>query len=190
MKRLGPIVRLQIQAASLKRGEKPHQWYDPSALREAQALSLDAKGAALEDGALDIHHMDHPQTKQVPGENALSLGTTGAYARMRARFGPRMAEGVAGENLIVDCGLDLRLEDLAGGLILRSRATGGELALGGARVAHPCRPFSLFALGREAEADELKEALRFLDGGTRGFYVAAESRAPFLARIGDEVFLR
>lgn len=189
MKRLGPLVRLQIQTASLKRGEKPHQWYDPSALREAEALGLDLKGAALADGGLDIHHLDHPQTKQTPGENALSIGTTGAYGRMRARFGPRMRDGVAGENLIVDCPRQLNLDELAGGLLIRSKATGEELRLDSMSVAHPCRPFSLFALGGEADAEALKEALRFLDGGTRGFYAAAASGTPFVARLGDEVFL-
>ena len=194
MRLLGPLVRLQIQTAGLKRGEKPHQWYDPAALLEAGTLSLDWRGAAIPDapgGAqLDVHHLDHPQTRQDPGENALSVGFTGHYARMRARFGARAAAGVAGENLIVDCPEAPRLEDLREGLVLRSKATGRMLGLRKASVAHPCRPFTLFLLGGEAEPEALKAALQFLDGGTRGFYFVAEDGAPFLARPGDEVFAR
>ena len=188
MKRLGPLVRLQIQTASLKRGEKPHQWYDPSALVEAEALRLDAKGAALADGRLDVHHLDHPQTKQVPGENALSMGFTAHYGRMRARFGAPAVEGVAGENLIVDCEEPLGLEALEAGVLIRAKATGAELRLHRASIARPCRPFSLFMLGGEAPPEVLKETLQFLDGGTRGFYLAADTEAPFVASLGDEVF--
>ena len=38
------------------------------------------------------------------------------------------------------------------------------------QVAHPCRPFTGWALGGTVEADVLKEQLQFLDGGTRGYY--------------------
>jgi hypothetical protein len=194
MRLLGPLVRLQIQTASLKRGAKPDQWYDPAALLEAESLSLDWRGASIPDPAggaqLDVHHLDHPETKQSPGENALSVGFTGHYARMRARFGARAAAGVAGENLIVDCAEAVPLEEVRDGLVLRSAATGRSLALRNASVAHPCRPFSLFLLGGGAEPEALKAALQFLDGGTRGFYFVAEDGEPFLARLGDEVYAR
>ena len=194
MRSLGPLVRLQIQTASLKQGEKPHQWYDPAALLAVEELSLDLKGASATDAAgralLDVHHLDHPKSKQTPGENALSVGFTGHYARMRARFGAGAAPGIAGENLIVDCAEPVTLDDLRDGLILRSQATGRSFNLLDASVAHPCRPFSLFLLGGEAEPAALKEALQFLDGGTRGFYFIAEDGDPFTARAGDEVFAR
>lgn len=187
MRPLGSLVRLQIQTAALKLGEKPQQWYDPSALQEAEVLHLDWRGAATADGRLDVHHLEHPASRQTPGENALSLGFTGHYARMRDRFGARAAAGVAGENLIVD-GEPVSFEQVRAGLLLRSRATGRELRLRNAGIARPCRPFSLFLLGGEAEPAVLKAALQFLDGGTRGFYFTPEDGEPFEARIGDEVF--
>src|SRR3989449_11642980 len=38
------------------------------------------------------------------------------------------------------------------------------------QVAHPCRPFSGWALGGTGEPEVLKETLQFLDDGMRGFY--------------------
>ena len=38
------------------------------------------------------------------------------------------------------------------------------------QVAHPCRPFSGWALGGMVESAVLKETLQFLEGGTRGYY--------------------
>ncbi|HET6330908.1 MAG TPA: hypothetical protein VFF76_08990 [Holophagaceae bacterium] len=192
MRLLGPVTRLQIQTASLKRGEKPHQWYDPAALSVASEMRLDRRGAWLEgpggDVILDVHHLDHPQSKQTPGENPLSLEFSHHYEFMRGRFGAVVADGVAGENLIVGNGGLVELEHLQAGVVIRSRTTGRLLALRNLSVAHPCRPFSLFALGGSAEPEALKEALRFLDGGMRGFYMVAEGGDGFTVRLGDEVF--
>lgn len=188
MRLLGTLVRLQIQLSSLKQGEKPDQWYDPSPLMAVGALRLDAKGASLEGGALDVHHADHPQSRQRRGENAVSVGFTGHYARMRTRFGAPVADGIAGENLIVAREGGLRLGDLERGVALRSKESGRTLLLKQPRVAHPCRPFSRFVMGGEGGAEALKEALQFLDDGMRGFYFVPEADEPFIARMGDEVF--
>ena len=40
MELIGTIVRLQIQRSSLKLGERPRRWFDPSPLLEVPALSL------------------------------------------------------------------------------------------------------------------------------------------------------
>ena len=192
MRLLGPIIRLQIQTASLKRGEKPHQRYDPAALSAVDELHLDRKGAFIKgpggEVILDVHHLDHPQSKQTPGENPLSLGFSHHYEVMRGRFGAAVADGIAGENLIVGSGRLVELEHLQAGVVIRSGATGRLLTLRNLSVAHPCRPFSLFALGGSAEPEVLKEALRFLDGGMRGFYMVADGEDGFTVRLGDEVF--
>ncbi len=103
---LGPIVRLQIQRASLKLGEKPNRTYDPAALLEVDALTLTPAGAValLPDGSalLDVHHTAHPRSRNSDGVNDLSVGFTGHYARMRANYGPHLSDGCAGENILVD----------------------------------------------------------------------------------------
>lgn len=190
MRRLGPIVRLQLQTASLKLGEKPHQVYDPAALLRVEELRLSRKGASMlgPEGQviLDVHHLDHAQSRQTPGHNPLSVGFTQHYARMRERFGEVVSEGIAGESLIVDGEGQLALEDLQGGLLLRTRE-GRELRFHTVVVAHPCQPFSRFLTGR-AEPERLKETLRFLDGGLRGFYMVADTEEEFPVREGDELF--
>lgn len=192
MRLLGTLVRLQIQTASLKVGEKPNQRYDPAPLLAVEELRITREGASALDAAgeveLDIHHLDHPETKQAPGENPLSIGFTSHYDRMQSRFGPRVEKGIAGENLIVECADEIALESLKDGVAIRSRVSGRLLTFRNLKVAHPCRPFSLFVLGGEAEPEALKATLRFLDGGMRGFYLVADAGEAFVARPGDEVF--
>ena len=103
---LGRITRLQIQRSSLKRGQKPNRVFDPAPLLEVSALTLSASGAValLPDGSalLDVHHALHPLTRNSDGVNDLSVGFTGHYARMRERYGDRLVDGCAGENILVD----------------------------------------------------------------------------------------
>lgn len=105
MREIGPIVRLQVQTASLKVGEAPRRRYDPSPLLHVPALALDADGAVglipTGDPVVDIHNRRHPSSRQSHGVNALSIGFTSHYDRMRERFGDAVVDGVAGENIIV-----------------------------------------------------------------------------------------
>ena len=55
------------------------------------------------------------------------------------------------------------------------------------QVAHPCRPFTGWALGGRVESDELKSHLQFLDGGTRGFYCIGEGTGT--VNVGDQLVL-
>src|SRR5438128_5851712 len=68
MRDLGRIVRLQIQRASLKTGEKPTRVYDPTPLLAVDRLALGPDGALGEgtDGSwlVDVHHRAHPRTPQ------------------------------------------------------------------------------------------------------------------------------
>ncbi|HKC48881.1 MAG TPA: hypothetical protein VKB63_14860, partial [Gemmatimonadales bacterium] len=51
------------------------------------------------------------------------------------------------------------------------------------QVAHPCRPFTGWALGGTVESAVLKEQLQFLDDGMRGFYCTALGSG--LVEVGD-----
>ena len=176
---LGTVLRLQVQRSPLKPGPRHSRVYDPAPLLEVAALEVDARGVVgLTEGerapVLDVHHADHPAGKN-RGVNGLSLLPLAHYERMRQRFGPHLADGVAGESLLLDAPAGWQLDDLAGRLELDT-ADGGRLELGHAAVAAPCVEFSRFCLGREAgvpDDEELVAALDALDHGTRGFYLTA-----------------
>ena len=189
MRELGCIVRLQIQRGSLKTGEKPNRVYDPAPLLSVDRLAVGPDGALGQgpDGSwlVDVHHRAHPGTKNEDGAHGLSLGFTSHYATMRDRFGDRIALGCAGENIIVETEGRIAFEHLERGVALLARD--GELIarLEVLQVAHPCRPFSGWALGERVESDVLEETLQFLDSGTRGFYCQAVGSG--IVAVGDRV---
>src|SRR5438034_316971 len=131
MRDLGRIVRLQIQRASLKTGEKPTRVYDPTPLLAVDRLALGPDGALGEgsDGSwlVDVHHRAHPRTKNEDGAHGVSLGFTSHYALMRDRFGERITLGCAGENIIVETERRMVFADLEHGVALLA-PDGRELA--------------------------------------------------------------
>jgi hypothetical protein len=189
MRELGRIVRLQIQRSSLKTGEKPRRSYDPAPLLAVDRVALGPDGALGEDAGgawlVDVHPRAHPETKNEDGVHGVSLGFTSHYTLMRQRFGERITLGCAGENIIVETTGRIAVEDLDGGVALLA-LDGRELArLEVLQVAHPCRPFTGWALGGMVEADVLKEQLQFLDGGTRGYYCRGIGSG--IVSVGDRV---
>jgi hypothetical protein len=69
----------------------------------------------------------------------------------------------------------------------------GEVPLGSARVAAPCREFTSFMLGRPdvAPRDEIAADLAFLDDGMRGYILDLKTlEGAHRVRVGDEVFVR
>jgi len=189
MHELGRIVRLQVQRSSLKTGEKPTRVYDPARLLTVSHLAIGPEGVLGQapDGAwpVDVHHRAHPQTKNEDGAHGVSLGFTSHYAAMRERFGDRLTLGCAGENIVVETQRRIAFEDLEHGVALLGEG-GNELArLDVLQVAHPCRPFSGWALGGMVESDVLKETLQFLDGGMRGFYCRGVGSG--IVAVGDRV---
>jgi hypothetical protein len=193
---LGRIARLQIQTAPLKLGEKPDQRYDPAALLVVETLTLTAAGAEARRPAglggervLDVHHLQHPQSRQNQGENALSVGFTAHYAALRAHFGEHAALGCAGENIIVATDQRITLDTIRGGLFIQGAAQSALVALDQVQVAAPCLPFTRYMLREPAAGDKLKRSLQFLDGGLRGFYVALAGAGPVTVILGDPVFV-
>ena len=189
MRDIGRIVRLQIQRASLKTGEKPTRVYDPTPLLVVDRLALGPDGALGEgsDGSwlVDVHHRAHPRTKNADGEHGVSLGFTSHYALMGGRFGERITLGCAGENIIVETARRMAFADLERGVTLLA-SDGRELArLEVLQVAEPCRPFTGWALGGLVEARVLKETLQFLEGGMRGYYCRGVGSG--IVSVGDRV---
>ena len=163
---IGPVVRLQVQRSRLKPGPAATRVDDPAPLLEVSALELGPRGVTG-DGHLDVHHADHPDTRNVKLLNGVSVMTTSRYAALRERYGPHLVDGVAGESLLVDTDL---VEDLSGDLVLETEE--GSLAVT-SFPAPPCVEFSRFVLGRGAgdTGPEVRSALDDLGGGARGFYL-------------------
>jgi hypothetical protein len=191
---VGRIVRLQVQTAHLKRGEQPRRWYDPAPITEIATLRLDDGGVSGVDatGTLhhDVHHRDHPISRH-RGDNGVSIGFTSHYGKMRERFGDHLADGVAGENILVESDDHLTAEGLGGSLLIESGD--GIARLDEVIVAAPCVEFTRFCMRwpRDARPDRtVTEALQFLDAGMRGFYASTDlgrSTAREL-RVGDMVY--
>jgi hypothetical protein len=158
------------------------------------AISLSAAGVVglAENGEsiVDVHHRDHPSSKNRGGENGISLGFTGHYREMRQRFGQHLRDGIAGENILIEVDRQFQVEDLASGVVVEG-ADERPLELRPVIVAAPCVEFSRYALkfpdGARPDAT-VTEALRFLDAGMRGFY-ATYTGEPAVVEIGARVFL-
>jgi len=196
MELIGTIVRLQVQRSSLKLGERPRRWYDPSPLLAVPALAVGENGVVgLPEGAapvVDVHNRDHPESKHRPG-NGISVGFTSHYARMRARFGPRAEDGIAGENVLVRTEREFCAGDLPPSLAIEGRD--GLLRLDGTQIMEPCVEFSRYALGRVGRPDgdltqpdaAVTETLVFLRFGMRG-YCGTYAAGPTVVRLGDRLF--
>ncbi len=171
---IGPIIQLQIQLGPLKVGEKGAKRYLTDPITVVPRLQLTRDGVAgLEDGreVLDAHHRAHPLRKNDDGGHGVSVGFTSHYRDMQARFGAHLAVGCAGENIIVEAARRLEPTEVAAGFMILDPSGREKGRLVDLAVAHPCKPFTGFALRNAAVAPEVfKESLQFLDEGMRGFY--------------------
>lgn len=194
---LGTVVRLQVQVEKIKSGSGINERYTPEHnLRSVSALRLDSGGVTgvTERGETlpDVHHRDHPRSR-FRGENGISLLFTAHYGKMRERFGEHLFDGIAGESVLVDHDGILSLDDLAGGILIGEGD--GAIAINTWDVAHPCAPFSKFALkfpeGQRPDR-RVTRALQFLDDGTRGFNGTYHDDQPsdVTIRLGDIVYRR
>lgn len=190
MRTIGTVGRLQIQRSSLKTGDKPTRVYDPTPLLAVSRVSVSPDGVlgagSHDEWIVDVHHRSHPATKNGDGLHGVSVGFTAHYAAMRQRFGERISLGCAGENVIVAADRPFAFEDLAGGLAITAPDGRPRVRLRVLEVAHPCRPFTGWALGgTRVEPDVLKSHLQFLDAGMRGFYCVGEAEG--IVSLGDRV---
>ncbi len=194
MREIGLIKQVQVQRSSLKAGQQPHSYYDPAPLLVVPGLRPTGEGVigitATGEQVIDVHNSEHPASRQRAGRNGISIGFTSHYRTMRARFGPHLVDGIAGENILVETERKQALTSLEHGIVIKSAATGQFVYLTNVIVATPCVPFSQFAANRQDLADkELKHVLQFLDKGTRGFYttLAGGQQATTIA-AGDRIF--
>jgi hypothetical protein len=195
MHEIGRIKLLQVQQSGLKVKQQPYGYYDPTPLLAVKSLLLHPHGVTgvTSDGRqiIDVHHVEHPASRNNKGINAVSVGFTSHYEAMRGKFGDHAADGCAGENILVEAENILKLADLGQRLAIQTQRTGEFIYLTRLKVAAPCVEFSLFVAshGMALPSDQLKETLQFLDGGTRGFYATIVDQGnEMIVQVGDKVF--
>jgi hypothetical protein len=168
------IVRLQVQTKPLKVGRAPFRRYDPSAIESVHRLEMSPSGvvglAERLGSVIDVHHVDHPRSRDRKGHGGVSVMGTGDYMKLRARYGDHLTEGIAGESILVDAPDGLGGRDMPSNITVITPV--GTITLTHFRVAEPCVEFSRFCLREEPSPvvdDLVKQALIDLDGGARGY---------------------
>jgi hypothetical protein len=183
---IGPVVRLQVQRSPLKPGVAPRRWYDPSPILAVEALHVDRLGVhgVVGSGAevLDVHHPDHPLSRNRRRRNGISVMTTADYVEMRRRFGAALPDGIAGETVLVDA--TTRAAELCGETVGFGGA-GDGVRIVDVAAAPPCVEFARFCLGRSDTAvdPDVLAALTWLEDGRRGVYAVPATEGTL--RLGD-----
>lgn len=150
-------------------------------------------GVAETQVLVHAHHRLHPNKyraenkKDFRPNRLVSIGFTGHHDLMCDRFGPADL-GIGAEDVIVETDRRVNLDELAGGVEIRSEA--GTVRLDGAAVAKPCVPFTKYLLKDQGAADELVVPNRaFLEDGMRGFIFGLAGHAePARVAVGAEVW--
>jgi len=184
------IVRLQVQRGPLKIGKAPLRYYEPAALVAVNSVLAGPRGVrgVTDEGevVLDVHHQDHPQSRDRMGRAGILFMGTGDYVALRERYGDHVIDGIAGETVLLEAPDGLAGRDLPA--VVTVRTADGPLELRAVRAADPCVEFSRFCLGRDPSPvvdDAVKQTLIDLDGGTRGYRSIAAGQARIA--VGDIV---
>ena len=190
---IGKIKTVQIQQRPLKTGEGANRVYSAAPITAMAALRLTERGVigldADDKETMDVHHIDHPQSRNRGNANGISVGFASSYQRMQERFQNNLPEGYAGENIVVQQSEDFTFELLHTDLIVECQFTGACIRLVDLMIAPPCEPFSQFVNQREVRGAELKETLQFLSDGTRGFYATLDfDQTEPIIRPGDKIY--
>ena len=197
MRRIGTVVLLQVQRASLKiaapSGNRNDRRYDPLPLLPVEVLDVDTDGVTgifpSRTRVIDVHNRRHLDSKNNAHTNDISVGFTTHYVAMRDRFGPHMTTGIAGENVLV-AGHELFTDGKLGQRLVFMSTLEPNLVIDNPRQAEPCLAFSRWALNMatlEPTDPSIVNTLRFLRNGMRGYYASCLTAGS--VRIGDEVFL-
>lgn len=154
--------------------------YDPSPVTVVDALEIGPRGCVGilgDERILDVHHADHPLTRNRGLDNGLSLLTVAALAALHTTFGAFVAPG---ESLLVD-------ELPPGDLLLET--DGEPVLLEQVLPAPPCVEFSRYCLGTTPPSwDGVTETLHALDDGARGFYARVSGSGT--VRVGARIWPR
>ncbi len=191
MHKIGPIIQMQVQPASIKVGTPER--YDPTRLLTVDELLLSEAGVVgvTHNGQqiVDVHNANHPKTKS-RGDNGFSIGFTSHYESMRSRFGKHIVDACAGENILVETESTFSLDDLQNGLAIQQAQTGEYILLTDIQPIVPCLPFSSYAANRPLAPYEVKETLQFLMDGRRGFLTELVDKSKTVSVCTGDVLYR
>lgn len=189
------ILRLQIQTRPLKPGRAPYREYRPEGLQPVERLLVSMRGNHGEwvdaDGlrtTIDVHHQDHPESRDRKGKGGISIMGTGDYARLRQQYGDHLVDGIAGESVLVEAPEGLAERTFPADFSIRTASGSIRFRIG--RVADPCVEFSRFCLGEPPSpevSDSVRKALVDLDNGHRGYRAAAVDTG--VISVGDVLTL-
>lgn len=196
LRQLGYVKLTQLQPNGLIIETASGYFYDASRRVVVDRLLITPLGieTTTPDGerVLDIHHINHPD-KAYDNNDLICIGFTPHYAAMRSRFGEHMVDGIAGENIIIECEGEIWPEDLGQRIAIENSDTGALTFLDMVSIAAPCDEFSHFAANSQDSrlpAEELKATLQFLGNGRRGFLlVMSEGQEKTTVQPGDKVFV-
>ena len=183
-----PILQIQVQREPLKIGRAPMRTYDPISLVPVRSVRVDARGAhgVTVDGEIvvDVHHQDHPRSRDPKGRAGILFMGTGDYRALRERYGDHVVDGIAGETLLVDAPDGLASLDMPATVAVLT--ADGPLQLHGVRASEPCVEFSRYCLRQPSSPvvdDAVRQALVDLDHGSRGYRAIASG--PGTIAVGD-----
>lgn len=189
---LGTVARLQVQREALKHRRGATRAYEPDKIVAVDAVRVTPRGVVgvrpEEPDILDVHHGDHPRTRDRRGDRGVSIMSDADYRWLRERYGDHLTDGIAGETITLTDGPELRGRDLSAGVLIET-ADGG-VVLTHVQVAAPCVEFTRYVLRRAPDTtvdDTIRATLDVLDHGARGFVAAATGDG--VVTIGDRVFL-
>lgn len=197
------VIRVQVQLDRIKPGVAPHREYRPGVLHEVAELHVTADGVigVDVDGTrhIDVHHREHPHTRDAKGRSGISIMATGDYVALRERYGPHLVDGIAGESVLVEYAPGLAHRALPAELGVvghyvtsdnpdTATDVAASLRLLGVHVAKPCVEFTRFCLRRgpsDVVDDDVRRGLVDLDDGARGYKMVADAAG--VIRPGDVI---
>lgn len=194
MELLGTVTQVQIQRENLKLGKIPNRVYHTDPLLVVDGLNITPRGVfgvtADGDKVIDVHHIDHPASRNRGNDNGVSMNFIGHYDTMRDKYGDHLLNGVAGENILVDVGRVVTLDDLGAQIIIENSVNGEQCMLGNVMIAVPCVEFVYYVLEERAKGKIIKETLQFVSDGIRGFYMTlTNGQANPTIQAGDRVYV-
>ena len=184
------IVRLQVQNGPVKIGRAPLRQYEPAAIVPVSRINAGPRGVhgITDDGELilDVHHQDHPRSRDRKGRAGILFMGTGDYRALRERYGDHLVDGIAGETVLLDAPDGLAGRTLPKTVIVSTAA--GPLELHAVRPADPCVEFGRFCLRQDVSPevdDAVRKTLIDLDNGARGYRSIAAGEGTIA--VGDVV---
>lgn len=192
------LVQLQPNGLIIDTPDKTPTGYFYDATRLVQVDQLEITPLGIEaiipggEQVLDIDHINHPD-KAYDDDDLVCIGFTSHYDARRTHFGEHMGNGIAGENIIIEYSEEVWPDDLSQKSGIENQDNGEMANFEMVSFASPCVEFSKFCIQSQYEkipANKIKEILKFLGNGRRGFSLVLNKLQDVITvRPGDKVFV-